>query len=756
MLRIFLIALFSISVLLAASPLDAQVLPLPPSDSSSTETSEAKSGAVDSLLEVLKDDTQRSELIERLEAIQTNEIAATTGAEQPSNEATQTPTFAREIADLTKAGIERVYETVADVWRDFTGIRSLVSGINEQRQTRIVENGPPLIGTIIATIFFLWLFTLVFTRLTSRRSGINDTMWANVITVLVNAVADVTALALAYAAGYAVAISLFGRGSIAVEQSLYLNAFLIAGIARILLRIFVLPDRPEQAVFNFSSNVQKAIYTRLVIIGGVLIYGITAAIPIANIWLSFLAGRSISVTVVTVSAILALLSIRQIARLINSEQLQRLESEMVEIEIEEGAGAEEIADAASEDAMRATLSVWYRSWPWLAAIYVVFAYLIAIAQPSLMTDLIGAATIKTVIAFGFLALAFRFMKRASTIGAPVPRVLQSALPELKDRLDRFVPMMLRFLSLALIIIAAAFLIDAWHVFDIGGWVKSPIGIDIIWRVVSALLIFSIVVLIWAIISSWIDNRLSLDLDGKNVNARSRTLLALFRNAFTVALFIFGAMTALSQLGIDIAPLLAGAGVIGLAIGFGSQKLVQDIITGIFIQLDNAINEGDVITVGGITGGVEKLTIRSVSLRDINGTYHIVPFSSVDTVSNFMRKFAYHVAIVGVAYKEKLPVVKEAMYEAFRRLNATEHARSILGELEMHGVIELADSSVNLRARIKTRPGKQWEIGRAFTEIIKEVFDEQEIEIPFPHRQMVYPPQPNEIKALPGETAENAI
>ena len=140
----------------------------------------------------------------------------------------------------------------------------------------------------------------------------------------------------------------------------------------------------------------------------------------------------------------------------------------------------------------------------------------------------------------------------------------------------------------------------------------------------------------------------------------------------------------------------------------------------------------------MTGGVEKLTIRSVSLRSLDGQFHIIPFSAVDTVSNFMRRFAYHVAEVGVGYSEKVPAVKEAMLEAFSRLQETEHAEAILEPFEMHGVTKLADSAVVVRGRIKTRPGDQWAVGRAYTEIIKQVLDERGIEIPFPHREIKLP------------------
>nr|WP_281354741.1 mechanosensitive ion channel domain-containing protein [Roseospira navarrensis] len=200
----------------------------------------------------------------------------------------------------------------------------------------------------------------------------------------------------------------------------------------------------------------------------------------------------------------------------------------------------------------------------------------------------------------------------------------------------------------------------------------------------------------------------------------------------VGLIVVTSMLALSELGVNIGPLLAGAGVLGLAIGFGAQKLVQDIITGAFIQVENAMNEGDVVTVGGTTGVVEKLSIRSVGLRDVAGTYHLIPFSSVDAVSNFMKGFAFHVAEIGVAYRENVPEVKALMQVAFERLLETDHGSVIIGELEMHGVTALGDSSVVVRARIRTQPGSQWAVGRAYNEIVKAVLDEHGVEIPFPH------------------------
>ena len=166
--------------------------------------------------------------------------------------------------------------------------------------------------------------------------------------------------------------------------------------------------------------------------------------------------------------------------------------------------------------------------------------------------------------------------------------------------------------------------------------------------------------------------------------------------------------------------------------------MQDIITGVFIQLENAINSGDVVSAGGVTGTAEKLTIRSLGIRDLSGTYHLIPFSSVDTVANYMREFAYHVGEYGVAYREDIDEVIVRLREAYAELIADpDQKANILAELEVHGVTALADSSVNIRVRIKTLPGAQWGVGRAYNRLVKYHLDAAGIEIPFPHLTMYF-------------------
>jgi small-conductance mechanosensitive channel len=222
------------------------------------------------------------------------------------------------------------------------------------------------------------------------------------------------------------------------------------------------------------------------------------------------------------------------------------------------------------------------------------------------------------------------------------------------------------------------------------------------------------------------------------SARVRTLLPLMRKALAIVLSVIVVMIALSGIGVDIGPLLAGAGIIGLAVGFGAQKLVQDIITGVFILLEDAVAVGDVVQVAGIGGLVEDLSIRSIRLRDLSGNVHTIPFSSVGTVTNMTRLYSYYLLDIGVAYREDTDQVAAVCRDIVEDMRSDpEFGPDILEPLEVLGVDQFADSAVILKARIKTRPIRQWAVGREFNRRMKKRFDELGIEIPFPHRTLYF-------------------
>ena len=195
---------------------------------------------------------------------------------------------------------------------------------------------------------------------------------------------------------------------------------------------------------------------------------------------------------------------------------------------------------------------------------------------------------------------------------------------------------------------------------------------------------------------------------------------------------------LSEIGVDITPLLAGASIIGLAIGFGSQSLVKDVISGIFLLIEDTLNVGDYVEVGGKSGTVEALSIRTLRLRDVAGDMHTIPFGTVDVITNMTKEYAYALVDVGVAYREDADAVMKLLQEIGNELIEDEIIKpSITGPFEVVGVQDLADSSVNIRTRVKTKPGTQWSVRREFLRRVKRRFDAEGVEIPFPHQTLYF-------------------
>ena len=215
--------------------------------------------------------------------------------------------------------------------------------------------------------------------------------------------------------------------------------------------------------------------------------------------------------------------------------------------------------------------------------------------------------------------------------------------------------------------------------------------------------------------------------------RLDTLERVFRYVATVVITLVGTMLVLSEVGISIAPILATAGVLGIAIGFGAQSLVKDYFNGFFLLLENQVRVGDVVEVASKSGLVEEMTLRYIRLRDFEGSVHYIPNGVVDTVTNRSRGFAYAVIDVGVAYREDLDEVYGVMREAAAELRADpEFAPKIVEDLEIAGVDKWADSAVVIRCRFKAMPLEQWSVRRAYLYRLKKAFDAAGIEIPYPH------------------------
>ncbi len=222
-------------------------------------------------------------------------------------------------------------------------------------------------------------------------------------------------------------------------------------------------------------------------------------------------------------------------------------------------------------------------------------------------------------------------------------------------------------------------------------------------------------------------------DSPQEKQRLETLGRVFRYAANVLITVVAGMLVFAELGISIAPILATAGVLGLAIGFGAQSLVKDYFSGLFLLLEDQIRHGDVVEAGGKAGLVEEVTLRYVRLRSYDGNVHFVPNGQIDTVTNMTRDFSFAVIDIGVAYRENIDEVFSVIREAGEALRADEKFRDlILEDVDIAGVDNWADSAVMIRLRFKVAPIQQWAVRREFLRRLKEAFDARGIEIPYPH------------------------
>lgn len=691
------------------------------------EASSKTAPSYGSLADMLEDDEARNRLVSELRAL--SAVQEKTGGEVPDEDAAPSGQdeheifFARQIANSTQAIATNF---TAEFSNAVEAVRALGSSGAAADMGAISIAAFNLAMIIIATVVLFLLFRRLARPLFAganrwaKKDTSGSSLLRQAVAIVGSALVDFLVIILAYVGGFLVALFVVGEpGEMDARESLFLNAFLIIEIFKALLRVAfasrddglrVLPMTGEQAAY------WNAWLARL---SGFIGYGILLIVPIVNFNLSLALGRIVALVVMVLAFLYALVIIMQNRQLLTD----RLEIQAKKAEL-----------AFS----RVLLGMLAKSWYVLAIGYFAALVLVTVARPEDALPFMLAASLQTLVAVGgglFLSLV---LSQLIARGFKVPEETRLRYPMLENRLNSFLPSLMKAIRLLIIVVVIGLVMDAWALFSLAEWVASEGGSRALAAAISVTLIIAVAMVAWIGLASWIEQRLNPDTGGGAPSAREKTLLSIFRNAIAITLIILTLMVVLAEIGINIGPLIAGAGVLGLAIGFGSQKLVQDIITGVFIQLENAVNVGDVVTAGGVTGTTEKLTIRSLGIRDLSGTYHMIPFSSIDNVANYMRDFAYHVGVYGVAYREDIDEVIARLRDAFAELiSDPEQKANILGDLEVHGVTALADSSIDIRVRIKTLPGVQWGVGRAYNRLVKYHLDAAGIEIPFPHMTMYF-------------------
>ncbi|MEB3097817.1 mechanosensitive ion channel domain-containing protein [Achromobacter sp. D10] len=532
---------------------------------------------------------------------------------------------------------------------------------------------------------------------------------------IVGAVAiDAGVVVLAAMAGGAAALwGTPGRGALDALAAVFLRAFVSVEIVKVLIRTVFAVRHPHLRLLPMSDDLAAYWANWLLRIATAAGYGTLLIDPVVSASLSPALGRLANLLImlaVYVYAVRVIWRNRQSVR----ERLDR-------------------RAASATTFMGSRLHFLSRVWHVLGIGYFTILLVVSQVDPINALPFMARATGQTLLVIGVGSLLILLLNTVLAKPIRLPADLRRRLPLLEARVNAYVPATLKLFGLIIRVVLVLLVLDAWRAFDLSRWLASDAGGAAIKMTVNIVIVLLIAALAWTVIASIIEHRLSQS-EGRGMpSARERTLLALFRNASLIVIVTMTLMVLLSQIGIDVGPLIAGAGVVGLAIGFGAQKLVQDIITGVFIQLENGMNENDVVQVAGVFGTVEKMTIRSVGIRTLDGGYHLVPFSSVDVVANHMRDFSYHLGEYTIAHRESVDDAIVHLRAAFAELMTdTVLGPEILEDITVAGVTAVNEKGVTIRILIKTTPGMQWAVQRGYNRLLKKHFDAAGIELPYPH------------------------
>ncbi|WP_419307326.1 mechanosensitive channel protein [Chromohalobacter israelensis] len=702
-----------------------------------TAPADADAPAYSTLADMLENEQTRQTIIDQLRAQAAQENAlAVEGAPSreeiadaaPSDQTASQVSFPRRLAEATSS-------IAGDLGGQFKSLAAALGGLLGSGEARAsgpsFDTGAFLIAALnllfVVAGAFVALFVLrklaspLFGKLSqwSSQNTEKSALLRTIVAVVLAAVIDVAVVVLAYVAGNLLATFAIGEaGNMETRFSLFLNAFLMIELFKAALRMLFSSQYAGLRLMPIASPQAEYCNRFLARLAGFIGYGMLVIVPIVNYNLSTALGQGLGTVIMLLALIYAATVILKNRVTLRDALMQR-------------------AEKADMSASRFALRLLGRVWHVLALAYALVVFAVTVLHPETALPYVLLATLKTIVIVGIGMLVSGVLTQLIGRRIRLTGDIQRRLPLLEKRLNAYVPTSLKVIRAIILIVVAMFVLNAWQVFDLAAWYASEAGAHLVGTTLNVVIILLVAAVVWVGLASLIENRLSAETGAGEPSARAKTLLSLFRNALAIALITMTAMIVLAEIGINIGPLIAGAGVLGLAIGFGSQKLVQDVITGVFIQLENAMNTGDVVTVGGTTGTAERISIRSVGIRDLSGTYHIVPFSSVDTVSNYMREFGNHVGEYGIAYRENIDDAIEQLQAAFEALKESEHGHKLLEPLSVAGVTALADSSVNIRVIIKTTPGDQWAVGRAYNRLVKMYFDAAGIEIPFPHTTLYF-------------------
>ena len=319
-------------------------------------------------------------------------------------------------------------------------------------------------------------------------------------------------------------------------------------------------------------------------------------------------------------------------------------------------------------------------------------------------------------------------------------------PALHARAHAYTPLIRMLIHILVGILVIIGILQGWGIDALGWLLTNPFSSSLISTFVSIVVTIGVAIIIWEGANYFLNSQIDrLSHSGHTRQAsRLHTLLPMLKATIGVSISLVAGVICLSKIGVNVAPLLAGAGVLGIAIGFGSQKLVQDIITGLFLLLEDAMQVGDVISLAGMSGTVERLSIRTIRLRGSDGSVNIIPFSAVTTVTNMTRDFGYAQISIEVDYAEDLARVYAVLTDIAHTMRKDHHwGKMMRDDLKIFGLDQFGASALTITGQIRTGPGQHWAVRREFYGRVKTRFALEGIALS--HDQQVFTIEPAALK-----------
>jgi small-conductance mechanosensitive channel len=723
-------------LLLSAAPLAAQTAPPPAAEAppaAAPATAPAVSPAdIERVLATLRDDAKRADFVATLEA-----LLRAGGAAPPEPETTLIPLPPDSLGAQLLLGVSGRVERLSDqavaalqAFYDLPGLLAFFERVWESPwlRERALEAAGMVALLLAVGAGAEWLVRRGLAGVRDRLGqAAGRSLGSRLLRTLVRFLLDLVPVAAFMATTYAVVLLLSPQLTTRLILLSVNNAWIVVAVAMCAARALLSPSAPALRLIPFGDNTAAWLVRSLRRILAVSVFGFAAAeagLVLGMDQVSYAFIGKLVWLLVSIFLVMLVLQCRGRVR----------------------------AAIRAPDGARGIWAITRNRvaelWHIVAILYVIAAWLVLAMELPNGFERMLQVSIATFVILGVAKGLEDALRRGLDAAFTGTATAEDGGAPMAQRVARYVPAGRRIAIAALWAAAFLLLFQAWGLEPLSWFKGNALGARLMRALANIGVVVGIALLLWEAANAAIERHLAtLSRNAQTAkSARVRTLMPMLRTTLLVAIVLVSVLTILSEIGVNVAPLLAGAGVIGIAVGFGSQKLVQDVITGAFLLFEDAIAVGDVVALGGQSGVVEQLSIRSIRLRALDGSIHIIPFSAVTTVTNMTRDYGYAVFDISVSYAADSDRVATVLREIGKEMREEDRWAAVIREpLEVMGIEKLAESTVIVRARFKTDPGSRWAVNREFLRRVKQRFDAEGIELPFPSRRVV-------VEGPPGMTA----